>query len=155
VNGSADLETLNRILRETESKINRLELKLSAAVDEKLKSLEEKLSAVDEKLLAGNEKIKVLEERRTEILPNYFVIILTLGIAVFTGVLMWYLSKGPTDKTMKGTEELIKNGFKTFNDYLSIYLSILKDRTRKGTTTLVGSFIKTTEIDRRGSTMNE
>jgi hypothetical protein len=67
------------------------------------------------------------------------MVLLTLGIAVFTGVLMWYLSKGPTDKTLTGTEEVIKNGFKTFNDFLSMYLSIVKDRTREGTTTLVGS----------------
>jgi hypothetical protein len=83
------------------------------------------------------------------------MVILTLGIAVFTGVLMWYLSKGPTDETMKGTEEVIKNGFKAVNDYLSIYLSIVKDRTKEGTMTLIGSFVKSTEIGRRGSTMNE
>jgi hypothetical protein len=83
------------------------------------------------------------------------MVFLTLGITVFTVVLMWYLSKGTNDKTLKGTEEAINDGFKTLNDFLSTYLSIVKDRAREGTTTLVGSFITTTKMGRRGSTMDE
>jgi hypothetical protein len=142
----AEIEAPGKIIEEAELKINRLEGKF----DEKFKSLEKKLlvgdekfKTLEEKLSAVDEKLKTLEarmERRwTEIFPNYFMVVLTLGIAIFTGVLMWYLSKGTTDKTLAGTEEVIKNGFKTFNDFLSMYLSIVKDRTREGTTTLVGS----------------
>jgi hypothetical protein len=74
--GSADFKAPNRILSETESRINRLEGKLSAgdekfkfleekllAGDKMFKSLEEKLSACDKKLSACDEKVKALEAR--------------------------------------------------------------------------------------------
>jgi hypothetical protein len=92
------------------------------------KSLEEKQSAVDEKLKVLEARI---ESRWAKILPNYFMVFLTFGIAVFTGLLMWYLSRGTTDKTLTEIEEVIQNGFKTFNDFLSMYLRISKERTRK------------------------
>jgi hypothetical protein len=165
MNDSADLEALNKILSEAASKINRLEGKLSAT-DEKVKLLYEKLLSGDKKfkflekkLLIGDEKFKTLEARAergwVQIFPTYSMVFLTLGIAVFTGLLMWYLSKGTTDKTLTGTEEVIKSGFKTFNDFLSMYLSIAKERTGEETTTLVGSFITPIENGQRRSAMNE
>jgi hypothetical protein len=49
-------------LRETESKINGLERRLSAAVDEKFKAVDERLKALDEKLLAVIKRSKFLRK---------------------------------------------------------------------------------------------